>query len=242
MGASGVCGAVGGCGVIILDLFCGAGGAARGYADAGFEVIGVDIEHHPDFPYEHYVEDAISSLEGMLDEYNTYDGVPIDAIHASPPCPAYSTMTPDKSKHPMLIGPVRDLMVKTGLPYVIENVEGAKSHMVDPVKLCGSMFPYDSLKVRRHRLFETNFPVHKLRCNHKSQGEVVGVYGNHWDSREFLRPDGTRRGRKAQSLEEGRSAMGVDWMEWRDLKDSIPPAYTRWVGRHIREHLEGAAA
>ena len=228
--------------MILLDLFCGSGGAAKGYADAGFEVIGVDIEWHDDFPYTHYVGEAIETLEDLIGEYNTFDGVPIDAIHASPPCPAYSTMTPDQSKHPMLIEPVRDLLVKTGLPYVIENVEGAKKHMVDPVKLCGSMFPYDGLRVRRHRLFETNFPVHRLRCNHKAQGEVIGVYGDHWDSREFLRPDGTRRGRKAQSLEEGRAAMGVDWMSWGDLKDSIPPAYTRWIGRELREHLGSVAS
>lgn len=220
----------------ILDLFCGAGGAAKGYADAGFEVIGVDIEHHPDFPYEFYVGEAIETLDGLIDEFGTFDGVRIDAVHASPPCQAYSTMTPDRSKHPELVEPVRERLLKLGLPYVIENVPRAP--LVNPTKLCGSMFPNDELRVRRHRLFETNFPVHQMKCNHKAQGQVVGVYGSHWDSREFLRPDGSRRGAKANSLADGQQAMGIDWMGWDDLKESIPPAYTRWIGRHLVEAVE----
>ena len=219
---------------ILLDLFCGAGGAAKGYADAGFEVIGVDLEDHPDFPYEFHQGEALQTLYEAIALGGVFAGRRISAVHASPPCQAYSNMTPDKSKHPQLVEPIRELLQVLELmdvPWVIENVQQAP--LIDPVKLCGSMFPNDGLRVRRHRLFETSFTVHELKCNHKRQGQVVGVYGSHWDSREFLRPDGTRRGAKASSLEDARDAMGIDWMVWEDLKESIPPAYTRWIGRHL---------
>ena len=216
---------------IVLDLFCGAGGAAKGYADAGFDVIGVDREPHPDFPFEFHLGDALDTLDAVIASGGTLAGKTIAAVHASPPCQAYSNMTPDKSKHPELVEPVRDRLIELGLPYVIENVPRAP--LIDAVTLCGSMFPNDKLRVRRHRLFETNFTVHELRCNHKAQGQVVGVYGSHWDSREFFRPDGTRRGAKARSVDDARDAMGIDWMGWDDLKESIPPAYTRWIGLHM---------
>ena len=216
---------------ILLDLFCGAGGAAKGYADTGFEVIGVDIEHHEDFPYEFHTGEALTTLDQVIADGGMFAGKRVNAVHASPPCQAYSTMTPDKSKHPELVEPVRERLLALGVPYAIENVPAAP--LVDPTKLCGSMFPNDGLRVRRHRLFETNFTVHELYCNHKAQGQVVGVYGSHWDSREFFRPDGKRRGAKATSLEDARDAMGIDWMCWDDLKESIPPAYARWIGRHM---------
>ena len=224
---------------ILLDLFCGAGGAAKGYADTGFEVIGVDIEHHEDFPYEFYVGEALETLDTVIADSGLFDGVRVNAVHTSPPCQAYSSMTPDKSKHPELVEPVRErlqALERIGIHWVIENVQQAP--LINPTKLCGSMFPNDGLRVRRHRLFETSFTVHELKCNHKRQGQVVGVYGSHWDSREFLRPDGTRRGAKASSLEDARDAMGIDWMVWEDLKESIPPAYTRWIGRHLMGAVE----
>ena len=219
---------------VLLDLFCGAGGAAKGYADAGFEVIGVDIEHHEDFPYEFHRGEALQTLYELIALGGVFAGRRISAVHTSPPCQAYSTMTPDKTKHPELVEPVRELLQVLeimGIHWVIENVQQAP--LIDPVKLCGSMFPNDRLRVRRHRLFETSFTVHELQCNHKAQGQVVGVYGSHWDSREFLRPDGKRRGAKATSVEDARDAMGIDWMGWDDLKESIPPAYARWIGRHM---------
>lgn len=160
---------------ILLDLFCGAGGAAKGYADAGFEVIGVDIEHHEDFPYEFHVGEALATLDQVIAAGGMFAGKRVGAVHASPPCQAYSTMTPDKSKHPELVEPVRERLLALGVPYAIENVPAAP--LVDPTKLCGSMFPNDGLRVRRHRLFETNFTVHELFCNHKRQGRWWACMG-----------------------------------------------------------------
>ena len=112
---------------VLLDLFCGAGGAAAGYAAAGFEVVGVDLDDQPRYPYRFVRADALTfPLEGF------------DAIHASPPCQAYSSITPDRGAHPRLISPVRDRLRAAGVPYVIENVEGARGELINPARLCGS--------------------------------------------------------------------------------------------------------
>jgi DNA (cytosine-5)-methyltransferase 1 len=148
----------------LLDLFCGAGGAAMGYSRAGFEVVGVDIEPQRRYPFEFIKGDAIVGLESLLarglDHYLLCD---FDAIHASPPCQAYGSLralNPTKD-YPRLIEPTRELLVAIGLPYVIENVPGAP--LIDPVRLCGSMV---GLPIRRHRLFECTFPVLRARCQH----------------------------------------------------------------------------
>lgn len=210
----------------LLDLFCKAGGASHGYFLAGFDVVGVDIEPQPNYPYTFYQGDAI----GFVKEH----GHEFDAIAASPPCQRYSTMTRDHSKHPDLIGPTRDALVSTGKPYVIENVQGAKNHMVDPVKYCGSSF---GLGVRRHRLFESNVSLTPPPCAHGSQGQAVGVYGV-MESRTYLRPDGSGRGRKAQSLAEAQEAMGIYWMTWKELTQAIPPAFTEHIGRQLIASIE----
>ena len=119
----------------ILDLFCGAGGAGAGYARAGFEVIGVDVRPQPCYPFEFIRCDAIEflQLDGLAGAF--------DAIHASPPCQRFTslrTMTNHRPDHPDLIEPVRYLLERVGLPWVIENVPG--SPMTHSVLLCGSMF------------------------------------------------------------------------------------------------------
>lgn len=215
----------------LLDLFCGAGGCSVGYARAGFEVVGMDIEPHPDYPFEFIKGDA---LEAELTGF--------DVVAASPPCPRYSTITPTHTRdsHPDLIGPVRDRLKAWGGVYVIENVPGARKHLDHPIKVCGSWF---GLGVRRHRYFESN--VMLLRgtdCLHRTQGRPVGVYGDHGDvSGEFLRPDGTRRGRKAANLGEAQQIMGIDWMtSWDDIADAVPPVYTEHIGLQLIEHLEAS--
>jgi DNA (cytosine-5)-methyltransferase 1 len=158
------------------------------------------------------------------------------AIHASPPCQTFTRAghlrdaqgkTTDKLD---LVEPTRAALRATGLPYVIENVPGAPLN--NPVQLCGSSF---GLKVRRHRLFETNFYIPPVACDHKKQGRPVGLYGSMKDNI----PNG---GRTAHSIEEAREAMGIDWMQWRsvnqewnDLKEAIPPLYTEYVGEHLME-------
>jgi DNA (cytosine-5)-methyltransferase 1 len=131
--------------VKLLDTYCGAGGCAVGYHRAGFEVVGVDINPQPRFPFEFHQGDAI--------EYIREHGHEFDVIHASPPCQRFSEATPmeRRDKHPDLIAPTREAMQATGKPYVIENVENARAELANPVKLCGTMF---GLPIWRHRYFE----------------------------------------------------------------------------------------
>ena len=230
----------------LLDLFCGAGGAAMGYHHAGFEVVGVDINPQPNYPFEFHQLDAtalrMDANHGCWHESSLLSWLPgrsnvhlgkFDAVHASCPCQRYCPMTGDnRDRHPDLIASTRDLLVATGLPYVIENVPQAP--LVDPVQLCGSAF---GLMVRRHRSFETNWGLVGTDCYHAEQGRPVGVYGQHPDKRQHFRPDGTQRGTKATSLGHGSRAMGIDWMTWPELAESIPPAYTLHVGRQLAAHL-----
>jgi len=219
----------------LLDLFAGAGGAGVGYHRAGFDVTGVDIETHPDYPFELIERDAMTVLADadFLDQF--------DAIHASPPCPRYSAATPAhaRDRHPDLVSPVREALIAWGGPYVIENVPG--SPLRTPLVLCGSMF---DLRVRRHRLFESNVPLTGPVCRHREQGQVVGVYGQHPDRPGgWKRPDGSSRGVKATSVADAGDAMGIDWMTaWSDIADAIPPSYTEFVGRQLLTHVRQETA
>ena len=134
----------------LLDVYSCAGGASMGYHRAGFDVVGVDIDPQPNYPFEFIQGDALGILAD-LDFVKSFD-----AVHASPPCQAKSTVTPkhSRSSYAELIAPTRDLLIAAGLPYVIENVQGAVKDLRNPVRLCGSSFLLD---VRRHRFFETNW-------------------------------------------------------------------------------------
>lgn len=225
---------------ILLDLFCCEGGAAKGYADAGFDVFGVDKDPQPLYPFWFHQGDVLDVLDrlwsGLGIEFLHPDGrrrmlfaEQIAVRHASPPCQALSTITPDKSKHVNLIPEVRERLQRSPRPYVIENVEGARTELIDPIRLCGSSF---ALKVRRHRYFESNILLEQMACDHKVQGTPVGVYGalrtKHW-----VRPTGQSRGRKATSLEEAREAMGMPWASWHGCTQAVPPAMTEHIGRQL---------
>jgi len=222
---------------VLLDLFCGAGGAAKGYQRAGFRVVGVDIVSQPNYCGDEFHQaDAVEVLR-ILVEGGEWSGWRLDdfaAIHASPPCPRYSTVTPKgaRGRHPDLIDDVRHLLIQVGLPYVIENVVG--SPLRDPVRLCGSSFELD---IRRHRLFETNWPLAVPPCNHGWQtprfrsldgrmvkaarlASVVGVHGNVNYAGEF---------------ELRCNAMGIDWMTNAELTQAIPPAYTELIGHQLMQ-------
>lgn len=229
--------------VNLLDTFSAGGGCSAGYQAAGFDVYGIDLDPQPSYRHPFHRGDALHVLRTLL------DGGTIDfgdgrlalgdfaVIHASPPCQGYSTITPDHRRDawPRLIAPVRELLVETGLPYVIENVEGAKRELRDPARLCGSSF---GLEVRRHRWFESNVWLTGLPCRHTEAPDPVGVYGDHWDSREFLRPDGSRRGAKATSLEHAKAAMGIGWdVTWHDLIEAVPPAMTEFIGLQLKDAL-----
>ncbi len=215
---------------LLLDLFCGAGGAAMGYHRAGFDVIGVDIAPQPLYPFSFIQGDAleVDSWAWPSCGYEFPRG--FDAIHASPPCQAYSVATRDKSKHADLVGPTRDLLERLGLPYVIENVVGAP--LLNPVQLCGSAF---GLRVRRHRLFETNWILLVPPCDHKSQGQPVGVYGEGSSK-------GQVRGRKASSEAEVLQVMEMPWADRKTATQAIPPAYTELIGAQLLAHVRQAVA
>lgn len=219
----------------LVDYFCGAGGCSVGYARAGFQVRGVDIEDHPSYPFIFTKGDALKDMR--VHDYS------VSVKHASPPCQHYTRAShlrtaqgkvTDKSDH---LEATRELLKRwaegTDNVYIIENVPGAP--LENPVLLCGSAF---GLKVRRHRLFESNIPLVGTVCDHKTQGRPVGIYGSMKDNI----PQG---GRTAHSIEEAREAMGIDWMQWRsnnqewnDLKEAIPPSYTEFIGRQVMAHLK----
>lgn len=214
----------------LLDLFSCAGGAAMGYHRAGFEVVGVDIEPQPNYPFTHHVGDAIQFVREHGHEY--------DAIHASPPCQTFTAYRRRGAgvgnAYSNLIPETREALIQSGLPYVIENVETARGDMVDPVRYCGSSFALD---VRRHRLFESNFALLPPACDHS------------WQTPRF--PPATNRTNLRRTVEVGvwriplavqREAMGIDWMELRELSEAIPPAYTEHIGEQLMAHLEAVAA
>lgn len=211
----------------LLDLYSCAGGAGMGYHRAGFEVVGVDIAPQPRYPFEFHQGDAIAFLLEHGHEF--------DAIHASPPCQTFTAYGRSDTKgwrerYDDFLAPTRDALRAQRTPYVIENVVGAP--MVDPFMLCGSSF---GLNVRRHRLFETSFPILTPPCDHS------------WQKPRF-KPSSTRTNLRS-TVEVGvwriplavqREAMGIDWMELRELSEAIPPAYTEFIGLQLLDHLEHA--
>lgn len=230
----------------VLDLFCGAGGAAKGYAEAGFEVVGVDIKAQPHYPFEFHRRGALEVLEWFLtfrDEPGVSDwpfGGRFDLVHASPPCPGYSrlaAMHPER-RWPLLIEPIRLLLAQTEIPFVIENVEGAPllsqaglfgGH---GVQLCGTSFGLGArdMDLRRHRLFETSFPVAALECSHKRL--TIGVYGHGGHSKKH----------RMAYASEAREALGIDWMNRDELSDALPPAYTKYLGEQFLNQRVGVGA
>ena len=205
----------------LLDLYCKAGGASKGYQLAGFEVVGVDIKKQKRYPYEFIQADCLELMKNM-DFLRSFD-----VITASPPCQTHSITqhlrnAQGKSTDKIdLIPQTREALIASGKPYVIENVPG--SPLINPIKMCGSAF---GLKVRRHRLFESNIQLTSSICNHKEQGKPVGIYGS-------MRDEIPKGGHTAKSIEQAREAMGIDWMIWGELVEAIPPVYTETIGKQI---------
>lgn len=202
----------------LLDLFCGAGGAAMGYHRAGFDVVGVDINPQPHYPFEFHQADALEYCAAYAHEF--------DAIHASPPCQAYSiTASLSNKTHPKMIELTRAALIATGKPYVIENVPGAP--LINPLVLCGTMF---GLRVIRHRLFECS-PViwwPPMACNHWSK---IGKNG-------FC----TMFGKGSTKEKGGNKSMwqlssGITWMTVGEMSQAISPAYTEFIGRQMLAYV-----
>ncbi len=189
----------------LLDLFCAAGGAAMGYSRAGFEVFGVDNRPQPRYPFASVLADALEYLAEHGEEY--------DVIHASPPCQAYSRATcwaGCREDHPDLIGPVREILMVIGKPYIIENVQEARRLLQFPLMLCGSMF---GLRIQRHRYFEVPLlPLILLPdCRH-SRADFSFDHGKKQSERVYA------------------DAMGCAWMTVQQARQAVPPAYTHYIG------------
>jgi DNA (cytosine-5)-methyltransferase 1 len=215
----------------LLDLFCCAGGAGVGYNRAGFEVVGVDNKPQPNYPFPFIQADALKLDSAFIASF--------DAIHASPPCQSYSDLAKRNGNGhmwPRLIEPVRDMLIASGLAYVIENVDGAP--LINPVVLCGTMFK--GLRVLRHRLFESNFmimvPPHTKHPKVHTFDKRKSHYGKTNDMIDFVQVTGGGN----CSIAAARDAMGIDWMTKNELNEAIPPAYTEFIGKQLLTHLQAA--
>ena len=239
---------------VLLDLFCCQGGASRGYADAGFEVLGVDIEQQDFYPYPIVVGDAINILARLIDgegitfvdpagQEITKHMEDFAAIHASPPCQSFLNLGAVNRAlgrdwdYPNLIRPTRELLQLTGVPWVIENVQDASAHLMNPVRVCGTGL---RRPLRRHRLFESSIPLEGVACDHKRFSEP-----KYWTS---WRPKGEKRLStvvqvygNAGGQHEWPAAMGIDWMDRHGYVEAIPPAYTEHIGRQLIDHVRRVA-
>lgn len=209
-----------------LDLFCGAGGASYGLHLAGFDVVGVDLEAQPRYPFDFHQGDALSyPLEGF------------DLIWASPPCQGFTAYKrrPDHV-YPManLIPAIRERLEASGAVYIIENVPGARAHLRDPVQLCGSSFGLD---VRRHRLFECSWPATAPACDHAWQTPRFPPASNRTNLRRTVEIGVWRI-----PLELQQRAMGIDWMRKPELSQAIPPAYSHHLAAQAAALLARRAA
>jgi DNA (cytosine-5)-methyltransferase 1 len=225
----------------IADLYSCQGGAGMGYARAVLEPVGYDIAPQPRYPFAHHQRDVLTiSPDELRDQF--------DAVHASPICQKDTVLrhAPGTKQHPDLITPTLDLLRASGLPWILENVEGARVRLVglqQPgehlVMLCGSMFGLGAqgCYLERHRLFLSNFPLHAPGpCRH--DGPCIGVYGAHARRRaKAAGGRGTRDvwlgGHSAAASE----ALGIDWMTLGGLSESIPPAYTEWLGHQLIDQV-----
>lgn len=187
-----------------------------GYHLAGFCVTGVDLhDFSRRYPFQFVQGDAVEFIKERGHEFAVITG--------SPPCQAYTLCQRIRdNEHPDLVGPTRDAMIAAGRPYIIENVEG--SPLLDPVLLCGAMFP--GLRVYRHRLFESDVAL--WEPPHPAHSAPLTKMGRPPRPGEFMHVVGNFSG-----VAQARAAMGIDWMVRDELRESIPPAYTEYLGRQL---------
>lgn len=219
---------------LLIDFFCGPGGAARGYADAGFRVIGIDIDPQPSYPYEFIQADALEAMDQLIGT-GEFAGIKLSevaAFHGSPPCQRFSSLTScrlrekgltPESEHPDLIDPTRQRFMRSGLPYIIENVQGST---VNPtVILCGSMF---GKRIWWHRLFETNFPVTApAPCDHSFTPMNPFARKNHAAMmKEFP-------GQAPETVMAKEKGIDPAWMAYKERRQAVPLYYTEYIGRTL---------
>ncbi|MFE2609235.1 SAM-dependent methyltransferase [Streptomyces mirabilis] len=211
----------------VLDLFCCQGGAGKGYADAGFDVTGVDLAPQPRYPYRFVQADAI----GFVREH----GAGFDFIHASPPCQFDSDCQRlQGNDHPDLIGPTRAALEATGRPFVIENVRGALPKLRTPVLLCGGMF---GIATYRHRYFETGGGFALVQPRHARHAAPQAKMGRPVPPGHYGQFIGNFSG-----VALARQVMGVPWMNRDGIRECIPPAYTAWIGTAVLASRLGVGA
>lgn len=222
-----------------------------GYHRAGFEVFGVDNVFQPSYPFDFVQADALDVMAELLRGDRVVIGGEalvlgdFDLVHASPPCQVFSkTAHAHTKEHVDLLTPIRPMLIESGVPYIIENVEGAP--LLDPVKLCATMFGLRAadvdgveLQLFRHRLFETSFPIGlaPAPCAHDNT-IIAGVYGGSYHKKPEHRDDPTRRGGYTPAREVRAALLGIDWMRTEhELNQAIPPAYTEWLGHEALAYL-----
>jgi DNA (cytosine-5)-methyltransferase 1 len=207
----------------LLDLFCGAGGSTVGYSHH-FDVTGLDHRYQLRFPFPNsfILCDALEFLQN--NDVSKYD-----VIAASPPCQAYSSAT-NHAGWPDLIPDLRRALIATGKPYIIENVVGAPLIKKQTVLLCGSMF---GLPLHRHRLFESNIPLHTTFCIHEWQKPIYTKHNNKPTSVMHVYGAGGGKG-----AEDWNKAMEIDWMLKTELVNAVPPAYTKFLGAQLYSYLK----
>lgn len=207
----------------VLDLFSCQGGAARGYELADATVYGVDLEDQPRYPYPFVQADALQFVR----ENAAWIRSSVALVHASPPCQFYSaTAVLNNNQHPDLIGPTREVLRWLGVPYVIENVEGARRNLIEPVTLCGEMF---GLRTYRHRLFETGNGFSLTAPRHPPHPRASVKMGRPVGPGDYYQAVGNFSG-----VGIVREDWGVPWMNRDGIREAVPPAYTEWIGRQFR--------
>lgn len=228
---------------LLVDFFCKAGGAGAGYQRAGFDVVGVDIEPQPNYPFPFIQADALEVMRQLIawprsHQYMNVIGNArrIAALHASPPCQAYSWSARRWGKEwPDLVEPTRVLLRQMRAPYVIENVPGAP--LINPIRLCGEMF---GLGVIRHRLFESSVPLqapahkrHKPPVTRPAADDPTRMV----QRSQYCTVAGHGGEGASFSLSAWRKAMGINWMTRDELTQAIPPAYTELIGKQLLRAL-----
>lgn len=226
---------------LLVDLYCGEGGSAEGYAQAGWDVIGVDINPQPRFPYTFIKANCLDPDHRLFRL--------ADAISASPPCQGMTEMNNDKSRHLNLIPATRALLQASGKPYVIENVRGARPHLINPVSLFGTMFDNHCIAsdgtrfvLSRERLFETNWGLPRPIDYGTSGAPIANIIGGHFRVRSGKYRTGKGTGRTVDLPGEDRPAlarqlMGMPAGSMAGMSEAVPPAYCRYIGERLREYL-----
>lgn len=251
----------------LLDLFSCAGGAAKGYADAGFDVYGVDKDRQRNYQFAFHQGDVLEVMARLLAgekvAFTHRDGrvellglEDFDAIHASPPCQFGSELTPEhaRARHLNLIPQTREALKASGLPYAIENVRRVRKHLINPVSLFGTMFDMHMVTsagrryaLSRERLFETSFPL-AVPYDPGAHGHAIAnVFGGHLRCRDKEHRTGKGTGKTRDFVGEdkptlARQLMQMPWATMGEMSEAVPPPFTQHIGGQLLALLNQRAA